>query len=256
MANRIGPDIYLTGEEIELVRSNWWITYKIREYVTAYNQKPDLIGFFNNYVVYGPDHRINNLKQKLNCFGSITDNGNFTYKVTLYVDQPVANSRQAYRVDGNRYRMVGHTFMGLEKRSNTGETVRLVFGFYVENLSSAITTTSVAGAWGDDGGSQYDVSVTNDVSANDFFQIINQLKSVGDNTAPDYNLVFNNCTTFSYNLVGSLLNLPSGIGAISFLGTGRNPADMCEDIRARAAQYGSRFTSGNNMAAPSSTNCN
>lgn len=257
MANRIGEDVFLTGEEIELVRSNWSISYKIRDYVARFNQKPNIIEFASNYRVTGPDRRIHNLKERLNCFGQITNDGNHTYKVTLYSDQPVQDSRETYSLS-NSYRKVGHTFIGIEKHNVTSnQTVRLVFGFYIAGTElTALTNMSVAGAWGDDGNTQYDVSVTNDLTSDQFSNLINTLKSVGDNSAPNYHLVNNNCTTFTYNLLSGYLTLPNGVSEIGFLGRGTNPAGMCEDLRSIAHIYGGRLNSGNNMIAPASTNCN
>ncbi|QHV99411.1 hypothetical protein [Spirosoma endbachense] len=256
MLHRSAGPIYFNDDESNLIRTYPNLTYSIGNYIQLNNQKPDLLNFFNNYKIQGPDVRIFNLKEKLNCFGEISDNGNYTYKATLYVDQPVQNSRDKYAL-GNDERKVGHTFVGIEKHNNvTNETVRLVFGFYVVQEWQAMTNLSVAGAWGDDGGSQYDVSLTSNLSASQFSNLINTLKSVGDNTAPNYHIVDNNCTTFSYNLLSGVMSLPSGTGQVGFLGTGKNPADMCQDIRGNSQQYGGSLVSGNNMAAPTTTNCN
>lgn len=256
MANRTGPNIYFTEEEVEFIRSNWWLTYKIRQYVSTYNQKPNLIEFFNNYVVYGPDRRINNLKERLNCFGSIPNDGSHSYKVTMYVDQPIANSRDTYKLSGNR--KVGHSYLGLEKvRASDGQTTRLVFGFYIAGSElTALTNMAVAGAWGDDGNTTYDVSITTDLNANQFANMINTLKQVGDNSAPNYHLVDNNCTTFCTNLLSGLVSLPTGKSDIGVLGLGVNPANMCEDLRGHSSHYGNRVVAGENLISPSSTNCN
>ncbi|QHV96568.1 hypothetical protein [Spirosoma endbachense] len=42
MANRIGPDVYLTSAEIEFLSENWDFTYDFRDYVSLNNIKPDL----------------------------------------------------------------------------------------------------------------------------------------------------------------------------------------------------------------------
>jgi hypothetical protein len=48
LANRIGTRFFLNGEEIELMRSNYWLTFKVREYIEATGQKPNLSGFIIN----------------------------------------------------------------------------------------------------------------------------------------------------------------------------------------------------------------
>jgi hypothetical protein len=50
LANRIGPDIYLTWEEIELIRSNYWLTYEIRNYIVANDHKPDILVLLDTYL--------------------------------------------------------------------------------------------------------------------------------------------------------------------------------------------------------------
>jgi hypothetical protein len=82
------------------------------------------------------------------------------------------------------------------------------------------------------------------------------LKNKDQNSPPNYHIIDYNCTTFSYNVLIPYLNLPSGKSDIGIYGYGRNPANMCEDLRYNAGAYGNKLTSGNELTAPSNINCN
>ncbi|OZI08163.1 hypothetical protein BWI93_10625 [Siphonobacter sp. BAB-5385] len=208
--------------------------------------------FLQNYKVLGPGKPLN-LKQKLNCFVTIPSGSNYKYSVTLYVDQPQAGTRDKVKHSYSD-RMPGHTYLGLERYdSNTGEIIRVVTGFYVQSELTAMTGIYTAGAWGDDGATEYDVSLKVDMTASQFKDVIYFLKNLD---TPAYNLVDNNCTTFAYSLLSPYISLPAGSGWIGPLGQGKNPADLGQDLREKSSTYGNKLTTGNGLTSPSTTNCN
>lgn len=214
---------------------------------------PEEQRFLKQYKVLGPGKPLN-LKQKLNCFGTIPSGSNYKYSVTLYVDQPQAGTRDIVKHElANIPRRPGHTYFGLERLdSNTGEVIRVVAGFYVQSELTAMTGIYTAGAWGDDGNSEYDVSLKVDMTASQFKDVIYFLKNLD---TPTYNLVDNNCTTFACHLLSPYISLPAGSGWIGPLGQGKNPADLGEDLREKTSVYGNKLTTGDGLTSPSTTNC-
>ncbi|TDE11366.1 hypothetical protein [Dyadobacter psychrotolerans] len=207
-------------------------------------------------MLLGPKNPIDP-SQKLECFGTVPSDRKYKYSITLYVDQPYANTRKIANFNPfqDPQRRAGHTYFGLERNdSNSGETIRVVMGFYVQSELTAVTGVYTGGAWGDDGGTDYDVSLTiNDITASDFKDIIYRLKSP---VVPQYHLADMYCTTLACDLFLPYEVLPLGRGQIGPLGSGQNPADLGQDLRERASQYGSRLTTGDNLKSPSTTNCN
>ena len=127
-------------------------------------------------------------------------------------------------------------------------------GFYVQNELKALTGVYSGGAWGDDGGTYYAVSLKiDDITPSEFKDVVYFLKAA---TTPQYHLVTYNCTTFAYQLLSQYEVLPSGKGWIGPLGIGMNPADFGQDLRERSSQYGNKLTVGNNLTSPTTTNCN
>ncbi|MFD1817207.1 hypothetical protein SAMN04515674_11989 [Pseudarcicella hirudinis] len=209
--------------------------------------------FMENYKLVGPDKPIANLSQKLNCFGTIPDDSRYKYSMTLYVDQPNNGSRGIINMSLPK-RKPGHSYFGLERYdSQSGAVIRQVIGFYVESELSALTGTFIAGAWGDDSNSNYDVSLKTDLTASQFKDVVYNLKNGG---TPDYHIVNNNCTTVAYGMLSPYINLPYGQGSFYRLGTGYNPADLGQDLRENAGQYGDKITIGNDLKSPQNVNCN
>jgi hypothetical protein len=210
--------------------------------------------FLSNYRVIGPDIPIN-IVNKLNCFGSIPNDPKYKYKVTVYVDQPVYNSRDVVNLS-LASRKPGHTYLGFERLDqNTGEVIRVVAGFYVQSEATAASLVYTTSAWGDDGNTPYDASLNVDVSAAQFKNIVDLIKH---NPNPDYHLVANNCTTVACETVSQYIGLPSGQSWIGPLGIGYNPGALTQDLRdlKQNPQYSNKITVGNNLTSPSTTNCN
>ncbi|GAB4011491.1 hypothetical protein GCM10028808_25190 [Spirosoma migulaei] len=228
-------------------------------YPLSWNDFPDLKGlsnqyFLDNYVLVGPKRPIN-IAERLNCFGTVPSDSKYQYSITMYVDQPVNNTREIAKFSVSpTERRPGHTYFGLERYdSNTRQTVRLVAGFYVETEWKAAMGMVTKGAWGDDGSTEYDVSLKVPLTASQFKEIKYKIEASG---VPNYSLVQNNCSSFTYNLISPYINLPAGSGAIGILGVGINPADLGQDLRENSNTYNGKITIADNSISPPTTNCN
>lgn len=211
--------------------------------------------FFSNYIVLGPIQPIKDLKNRLDCiFGAVSNDPSYKYSATLYVDQPVDGTRDIMKKEFSVERRPGHTYFGLERYdSYTKQTVQTIMGFYVESELKAATGIVTTGAWGDDGGTSYDVALNIDLTPSQFKEIKYKLEYYA---TPNYNLVTNNCSSFAHRLLSPYINLPAGTGAIGPLGTGVNPADLGQDLRELANSYGNKLTIKNGSTSPLSTPCN
>lgn len=223
------------------------------------NNSSNATRFLENYKLAGPPKRINDVKKLIDClFGDVSNGSNYKYSVTIYADQPVNGTRNKIKTEGGD-RRPGHTYFGLERYdSNTGNTQRLVMGFYVESEWKAGLGMVTNGAWGDDGGTEFDVALKAELTPNQFKQVIYKIKDSG---TPNYNLVKNNCTTFACALVAPYIDLhgfgQGDIGAFGFsIGNGYNPADLGQDLRENMELYGNKVTVRDNGISPSSTKCN
>jgi hypothetical protein len=171
-------------------------------------QYPDLFAQFTNFlnnspnatqedkevalrmVVEAPTNPIANLAARLNCFNT-SGNLNMTHKITLHVDQPDANSNKS----ATSKELAGHTFLTLEQdQGGQNGTVRLSAGLYPAN-SATFCDQIDPGAFNNDEGHDFDVSVTWEISGYAFTQMVNDMKT--HPFAPLYNLSSNNCTTWT-----------------------------------------------------------
>lgn len=209
--------------------------------------------FNTYYVIKGPKNRIPNLSQRLNCFGSVPSGSRYKYSLTLYVDQARKGTRDLVDISREE-RKPGHAYVGMEQLdSQTGETKRLVLGFYTQSELAATTGSYTAGAWGDDGNTPYTVSVKVSVTASQFQETIYYLENLG---TPAYNLVTNNCTTMAASIISPYLKLPGGSGPIGPLGTGMTPGNLGQDLFNDTATYGPYGLNVGYLTSPSSINCN
>lgn len=189
-------------------------------------------------VVPPPGNPISNITDYFKCFtnGSTPDH---TYSVQVCVDQPDPGTRQAWGFTpggpsgsssaGNLVNS-GHVFLILSENDQGNITTRNV-GFYPSTL--VIPTTSGAysqGALNNDQSHTFDISLTVNVSSNQFYSVLNYV-SLGNNPGYDYNLSTNNCTTFAINaMAAGGVSLPSTNGSWPG-GSGNDPGDLGEDIR-------------------------
>jgi len=190
----------------------------------------DDIDFGYSELYQDPDRgeEISNLSLLLDCFNT-TQNSNCSHKVTLYVDQPVANSNTPYHNVGGNKKDVGHTFIGVEQTCGT-VTKRVIFGFYPWGDPVPITTPTLPGLIRNDEEHSYDVSVTWNLSDLHFNNFINATKNYYTNI-PDYDLNHRNCSTtacYLLNQIGS--GVPENI--VSWPGgAGINPGQLGQDLR-------------------------
>lgn len=167
-----------------------------------------------------PDPKsIVSLKEHLNCLNSIGSS-----KLTIYVDQPNTQSRQAY--DLLHPTNVGHAFVSLTQTINGQEFTR-VWGFYPNSFVTPLNPNS-PGVFVNNETHFYDVSLTTTISPSQTYAIISDAM---DNTGGTYNLNTNNCTDYAIHvmeLAGIFINPHSGTWPG---GGGFNPGDLGEDIR-------------------------
>ncbi|MGG7662345.1 hypothetical protein [Dyadobacter sp. BHUBP1] len=216
-----------------------------------------LSDYEGNYVFAGPKVPITNLTQRFkNVFGIGADgmpkDPKFQYKLTIYIDQPIAKTKalvQTVLPD----RKPGHTYLGLEQyNSLTKETKRLVFGFYVQKEWKAGLLLYSAGAWGDDGGSTYDISVSSNLTADQAQKVYDQVAYIG---TPEYHITERNCTSVAAAIMNPYVPMPSGKGEIGPLGLGMTPGALGQDIYTNTSTYGPyNLKTGDNLIAPTSTN--
>ncbi|MFN0035904.1 MAG: hypothetical protein ACKVUS_12645 [Saprospiraceae bacterium] len=149
-----------------------------------------------------PSDPIENLSDRLSCF-NITSNSNFTHRVTLCVDQPKANSNQS----ASSKDLAGHTFITMEQDQGNGTIITLSVGLYPEDFATPCHQID-GGAYNDDGGHQFDVSVTWPITDWGFNILISDL--ISHPFAPLYNLSGYNCATFAIEKLNQLgLNIPA-----------------------------------------------
>jgi hypothetical protein len=190
-------------------------------------------------VAPAPDRLISDIKKYLGCF---TINNAATYNVTLYVKQPIPNSRIIVS-DGYGNKLpssldlnsltVGHSFLGFTQSGANIPSVSRYVGFYPSTMVSPFLPVT-PGAIADNSNTDYDVSITFKVSGKEFKAIMEQFQA---ETKNDYNLNWNNCTDVcinSLNVVG--LNIPRTLSTWP-LGKGVNPADLGEDLRLFKSNY-------------------
>ena len=208
----------------------------------------------NNLKLVGPKKPIANLKEKLKCFGAngVPTGNQFKYKMTLYVDQPINKSTNVYQ-NFSPDRPFGHTYLGLEQyNSETGQTKRLVVGFYIQTEWRAGTLLMSPGAWGEDGNTSYDVSISLNISANQFQNAIDQMGYLG---TPSYHITDQNCNHVATNIMAPFLAMPHGVAEIGPLGLGMSSGALGQGFFNNTSTYGQYMHTGNNLTSPPSTSC-
>lgn len=187
----------------------------------------------NSFTVVSGDNVIGNISDYLKCFDN-NPAGDHQYQVTICVDQPKPFSRDPWTVNGsqgssNNPVYVGHTFLVLNETTSNKQITRNV-GFYPKS-SVWPYSPATQGELNNDANHSYDVSLTITMTSSQFYQVLDFI-SQGNNAGYQYNLNSNNCTTFAINaLAVAGFNLPKTNGNWSG-GSGLNPGDLGEDIRA------------------------
>jgi len=221
-----------------------------------------LLEFNSFYYVQAPANQISNLGSRLQCFKTLfTYQAGHTYKnkLTIYIDQPVNGTDQLYRTGQLGPRQAGHAYMALEQTdtyNGTNKTTRLVLGFYPYQEKWAVTGSTIAGTWGDDGGSAYDYSLTVDVQDDHFESLVSNMTDYANHT---YNLQSYNCMTMVYWLTYPAMynfgGLPNGEQTIGPFGSGKTPSKMGQEV---VEKFGDNpiFHRSNGANSPQSQGCN
>ena len=173
----------------------------------------------SSYKVLAGKSPIKNVQQYIQC---LQNTRGATYAVTLFVDQPVPNSRDAYSSTFD----VGHTFLEFQETQN-GITTRRALGLYPSSSANPFSP-SAPGCLNDDESHVFSVSLTVNLTGSQFMNILNACAK-GNSTT--YNLNTNNCTTWALSsLSAGGINIPTTPGSWPF-GGGDDPGDLGQDIR-------------------------
>jgi hypothetical protein len=178
-------------------------------------------------ITYSGNDPITNVAQYIQCFNG--SGSASSYKITLYVDQPIPGSRTPYTFGSgsqNGIFNVGHVFLVFQQNEPGGAIVRSM-GFYPYSWVTPLNPTD-PGSLNNDQDHIYNISLSMIVSGQQFMEILNTFAS-GNNV--NYNLNDNNCTTWVLNALqagGIDIQTTTGVWP---LGSGDDPGDLGEDIR-------------------------
>lgn len=189
---------------------------------TGNNVTPGMTGINDNgtsstpeFMVDGGSHGkdIPNVAEYLKCF---TANGGA--EVTIYIDQPEANSPQTYDLLTGH---VGHSWVSITQNGIT----RLV-GFYPNGVALP-TSDDVNGKFKEDSDRSFDVSVSFDFNADQMADVLSFIRG----PIPDYQVNDYNCTDFVIELFSKAnISLPKTVGYWP-RGQGFNPGNFGQDMR-------------------------
>lgn len=176
------------------------------------------------------DPIISDITQYLECFS--LDSGAI---LTIYVDQPTANSDETWSTSFSTGVDVGHTFISISQNGITR-----VLGYYptpntISPLSGVISSSAVIR---NNEGHEYDVSITSSINASQLSNIIDSMSNFNST----YNLNTYNCTDFGISIANSTgMNLTDTSGTWPGNGNGSNPGNLGnlgQDIRAKNLSSG------------------
>ena len=180
------------------------------------------------------DKIIADLAQYMGCF---TISSLSSYEVTLYVKQPIPDTRvllsDQYQnltpnsSDPSTKLTVGHTFLGFRQSGGRSTTVIRTVGFYPSKAVSPINPEA-KGLLVNNSGDKYDVAITLKVTSEQFKVIVNTFNAQAN---LPYHLNSNNCTSIAVDALNAAgLNIPKTQGDWP-LGKGADPADLGQDLR-------------------------
>lgn len=192
---------------------------------------------YSSAAMRGPS-RVQNLYDYLKCFTNVAGSTH-TYKITVCVDQPIANSRSPWAFSkygvassssGTNPVNVGHSFLLLTEVTSNGTVTRNI-GFYPEENVTPVGPNSPGEMNNNEGYGGYDIAVTATLTNSQFFNMINYMQSNYSTGGTMYNLNTNNCTSFVIRCFSAAgINLPQTVGQWPG-GSGLNPGDLAEDLR-------------------------
>lgn len=196
------------------------------------NIEPENLDMF---AIAYPERPIGNIADYLKCFDN-NPSTDHKYTVSICVAQPNPGTRDtwAFRsanqaIEAGNPVLVGHTFIMLSEQTPSKTIVRNV-GLYPANFVSP-TSPATQGVLGNDEQHEYNIMLTVSLSSSEFNNVVNYI-SEGYSGAFTYNLNTNNCTTFAANaMAAGHIVLPRTFGTWTN-GSGMNPGDMGEDVRA------------------------
>ena len=184
----------------------------------------------------GPN-AIGNIGDYNNCFDNVPG-ADHKYTITLCVDQPAASSRSSWGYSSNGSSGssnggnpvdVGHSFVILTEVTPQKTITRNV-GFYPAGSVSPLEPTDV-GQLNNNESHFYDVALTVTVTSSQFFGAINFINGYAGRL---YDLNNNNCTNFALGAMSAAgINILTATGSWPG-GSGKDPGDLGEDIRAMA----------------------
>ncbi len=195
-------------------------------------------------VIENAESSIEDMSEYLKCF-----NLDQSARIVIYVDQPIANSAQAWSINGSSsssggFINAGHSYIAIQQGDN-----RMVLGFYPET-SVSNTQPSSTGTFGNDESTEFDVSISVPISAIQLLKIIGYCE-----TGLTYNLNTFNCSDFAIqvsNLAG--LNLPESESTWSG-GGGSNPGLLGQNIREMQLPSGAIRQTTTADSAPNKKTC-
>ncbi len=189
------------------------------------------------FLELGPDIPILNMIEFTDCISIFQ-----SAVVTVYADQPVRNNSTPISSTLD----VGHAFVSI-----TQGTTSITFGFYPQEEGKG--ALSGPSQMGNDGGRNYDVSISRTVSSDILVHILN----ASINYANTYRLNDYNCTDFARqigNIAGMGIEDAWGI----FPGTttgGENPGKLGEVIRGMSNNGGNTINRSGGNAPSISSGC-
>lgn len=221
--------------------AEWILDYLNEEEVSeeSIEEAYELIELYENIetelVLPSPDLPIADMEEFLECINMLQ-----SATLTIYVDQPKANSLNVISTAG-----VGHTFIGIKQGTNES-----IFGFYPAGTASPLAPSD-PGVMGDDSSHSYDVSITITVSPYKLAQILDASIDHQDT----YNLNSYNCSDFGIDIANICdLDFPdcsSGWG----VGAGSNPAKLGQHIRGLPDSPGRTINRNGGNAPTGQKNC-
>ncbi|WP_373517010.1 hypothetical protein [Pricia sp.] len=187
-----------------------------------------------------PDTPITDLKEFLKCY-DITKPAT----ITLYANQPSSGSSASF--DPTSTDPVGHAFISISQNGKTS-----TFGFYPESEAKkgAINGPSIMG---NNGGDDFDVSMTMSVSGPTLKKIIAEAVSF----PTKYEIYSYNCTDYALelaNLAGA--NIPNAWGPYPGGGGGDNPGKLGQIIRSKNNGNGITINKTGGKAPGKTGGCN
>jgi len=180
-----------------------------------------------------------NLALYFGCFDPLSEDD--VYQITLCGDLPDDHDPDRIHLKDEP----GHTFLILKKwnpKSSSGPIIK-VFGFYPRRPASCLIFRNVRGEIMDNSEREYDVSLTTEISANDFVMILQRSQELAKRK---YNLNKYNCYDYAveiFNSIPGIEKIPiTHVKFPSIFGRGGSPCGLYRDLQ-RLKKEGSSWSS-------------